>query len=88
MKEDGDEMKLYCVTLNIEMVVTAPSSREAEKLAIRHASDEVACVQAVTTNRIYEASQVPYEWANALPYGGDGIMTIKQMLTKTEGGNR
>lgn len=75
-------MKIFEVNVTKTILVLAQDEREAELEAGTYESEEPGDVQVV--GEITSMDQVPEQWKDALPYGGDGDLTIKQILTPPE----
>lgn len=75
-------MKIFEVSVTKTIIVLAEDEREAELEAGTYESEEDGDVHVV--GEITSMDQVPDQWKDALPYGGDGELTIKQLLTPPE----
>ena len=71
-------MKIFEVNVTKTILVLAEDEREAELEAGTYESEEDGDVRVVS--EITSMDQVPDEWKDTLPYGGDGELTIKQIL--------
>lgn len=71
-------MKIFEVIVTKTILVLAEDEREAEMEAGTYESEEDGDVHVM--GEITSMAQVPEEWKDALPYGGDGDLTIRQIL--------
>lgn len=76
--------QLYTVTITTEAVVYAESPDDAEKVAHKH-REEIARTQgglsAFEADPVDICARLPVGWDHrCLPYGGDGVATIGQIL--------
>jgi hypothetical protein len=72
-------VKIFEVSVTKTILVLAEDEREAELEAGTYESEEDGDVHVV--GEITSMDHVPEQWKDALPYGGDGEQTIKQILT-------
>lgn len=71
-------MKIFEVSVTKTLYVLAEDEDEAEVQATTHEREEDGDVRVVC--EITSMNQVEEEWKASLPYGGDGDLTIKQIL--------
>jgi hypothetical protein len=75
-------MKLFRVEVSKVIYVLAENEAEAEFDAPGHAEEESSADVFVSEANTFEA--VESEWRDALPYGSDGDMTIRQFFERAE----
>lgn len=80
MTTQGDAMKLWTVTVEVEMQVLADSSDVAQAEALLHLEEEAGMGNHFATAQ--ETIHLPPEWAGAYPWGGDGTQTCQEILER------
>ena len=75
-------MPVYTVTVETEIVVFAEDEFDAEEEAKRCVKDEDRDSFVCDAREINKLIQMPAGWdGDCLPYGGDGRVRLKEMLT-------
>ncbi len=81
----GGEVKLYRVDIYRTMYVLARDEFDAERVAERNEREEVGN-EADYCSSPAEATDVPFSWRDSIPYGGDQMRTVAQILTMQSDG--
>lgn len=73
-------MKIFEVSVMKTIYVLAETEREAELEAGTYESEEDGDIH--VEREITAVDQIPEEWKDAYPYGGDGEMSIRDILVQ------
>ena len=69
---------LYKVTIEVDVMVVANSSKEAVDIAKKNGSSEVAGYGRGVANVINKIDEIPSDWKDNVPYAIDGVIETKK----------
>ena len=83
-------MTLWAVELGRYMVIDADTETEAHRLAIKYERAETwNCPPDIMhAHKVSDIKEIPKEWRDSLPWGGDGKRTCEQILESSAGDHR
>jgi hypothetical protein len=76
--------RLFRVVVEVELFVVADSHAEAMLTAVRNVRDEAENRPHIQAEEVEHLDEVPADWRNAYPYGGDGKRTCGAIAAAQE----
>ena len=63
--------RLWRVTVEYELLVVADNERQAESDAEHYSREDGSSVTMTVANKVHKIEDVPTEWQDSIPFGGD-----------------
>jgi hypothetical protein len=78
--------RLWRVTVEYELLVVADTERQAESEAEYYSREDGSSVTMTVANKVQKIEDVPAEWQDSIPFGGDrkDERTCRERVTPNE----